>query len=363
MQVIVFTGGGTGGHVYPGLAVLAQLKQLTSARLLWIGSHDGLEKTLVEQAGVEFYGIPSGKLRRYLSFKNLTDLFKILHGYFAARKLLKRFKPCVVFSKGGFVSVPPVWAARSLKIPVVSHESDFDPGLATKLNLKSSRWVCVPYPESVQHFPASVHERLLVTGNPVRFEFSQANPEALRQAWSLPQGVPVVVVLGGSLGAVQINELIKARLEQWAGKVFVIHQTGKDWTPPADTAWYRSRPFFTTEMPDLYACADVVLGRAGAGTLWEACAVGVPLLLIPLEVGSRGDQVRNAQYFSNRGAAEQWTPREGEAQFDRKLQDLLDHPEKRTKMKNAQKAFAGAQATTVIAKRILSCMETEPLVR
>ncbi len=343
--------------------MLDHLKQLTTARFVWIGSREGMEKALVEAHGVEFIGIPSGKLRRYFSWKNLTDLLKILQGYFLAKKIFQQLQPSVVFSKGGFVSVPPVWAARTLKIPVISHESDFDPGLATKLNLNSSRWVCVPYPESVQYFPEKVRDRLLVTGNPVRSDFLHAKPNNLRKTWSVPEGAPLVIVLGGSLGAVSLNELIKARLNAWAGKIAVIHQTGKDWTPPPASNWYHPIPFVSQEMPQLYAAADLVIARAGAGTLWEACAVQVPLLLIPLEVGSRGDQVRNAQYFAERGAAEFWTPSEGEEALDQKIQSLLEDPDQQTRLKSAQQAFAAGNAAEVIAQRILSCTEKAPLVR
>ncbi|NNM67460.1 MAG: UDP-N-acetylglucosamine--N-acetylmuramyl-(pentapeptide) pyrophosphoryl-undecaprenol N-acetylglucosamine transferase, partial [Spirochaetales bacterium] len=311
MQVIAFTGGGTGGHVYPGLAVLDYLKKNFPYRFVWIGSSDGMEKKIVENHGVEYFGVPSGKLRRYLSWRNITDLFQVYRGYRASLKLLRKIKPILVFSKGGFVSVPPVFAARRLQIPVVSHESDFDPGLATRLNAKASQFICVPYNESRSFFHPRYQDRLVVTGNPVRDELLTGNKDWIRQTWNVPPKVPILLVLGGSLGAVQLNDLVKEHLESWKGRLFVVHQTGTSWSGPPSSLWYVARPYFTTEMADLYASADLVLARAGAGTLWEAAAAQAPLFLVPLESGSRGDQIRNADLFKKAGAAEVWRPSEG----------------------------------------------------
>jgi UDP-N-acetylglucosamine--N-acetylmuramyl-(pentapeptide) pyrophosphoryl-undecaprenol N-acetylglucosamine transferase len=294
------------GHVSPGIAVLQALRQALGnkpLRVVWIGSEKGIERLVVEGLGIEYRAIATGKLRRYLSWENVTDLSRIVRGYFQARKVLKELRPAFLFSKGGFVSVPPVRAARSLGIPVYSHESDLDPGLATRLNLKASRRVFCAYAESLAHFPPAFRDKVTVAGNPVRSEVFSGDPTWVRRTWAVPEGVPVVLVLGGSQGARQVNELVASALPRLAGKYFVLHQTGQDWTPLADGPWYASRPFFRTEMPDLYAGADLVFGRAGAGTLWEAAATGRPLVLLPLGAGSRGDQVRNAELFAARGAA------------------------------------------------------------
>ncbi|HTH14766.1 MAG TPA: UDP-N-acetylglucosamine--N-acetylmuramyl-(pentapeptide) pyrophosphoryl-undecaprenol N-acetylglucosamine transferase, partial [Spirochaetia bacterium] len=305
-SVVVFTGGGTIGHVSPGIAVLQALGRSWGdrpLRVVWIGSEKGIERPVVEALGIEYRAISTGKLRRYFSWQNFTDLVKIARGYFQSRKLLKDLKPAFVFSKGGFVSVPPVRAARALGIPVYSHESDLDPGLATRLNLSSSRKVFCAYAESVAHFPPAFRDRVVVAGNPVRSELFSGDPGWVRRTWNIPEGAKVLLVLGGSQGARQVNELVAASLDRLQGRVFVIHQTGQDWQPLADGPWYASRPFFRTEMPDLYAGADLIFGRAGAGTLWESAAAGKPLVLLPLGAGSRGDQVRNAELFEARGAA------------------------------------------------------------
>jgi len=328
LQVIVFTGGGTGGHVYPGIAVLQALKGALGpeVRFVWIGGRDGIEKGICEGLGIEFRGIATGKLRRYLSWKNVTDLARIVKGYFQARRHLRELRPSFVFSKGGFVSVPPVRAARSLGIPVYSHESDLDPGLATRRNLAASRRIFCAYAESVGHFPPAVRPRLVVTGNPIRAELSAGDRDWIRRTWSVPAGARILVVLGGSLGARQVNELVAAALPRLEGRLFVVHQTGNQWTALPDTAWYVSRPYFPTEMPHLYAGADLIFGRAGAGTLWEASAAGVPLVLLPLGAGSRGDQGRNAALFEARGAARVLGPDAGPDQLTGALEAWLEAP-------------------------------------
>lgn len=363
LQVIVFTGGGTGGHVYPGIAVLQALRDALRdqpVRFVWIGSQDGIEKSIVEGLGIEYRSIATGKLRRYFDWKNVTDLARIVAGYFQARRHLKELRPVFVFSKGGFVSVPPVRAARGLGIPVYSHESDLDPGLATRLNLSSSALVFCPYTESVAHFPEAVRGRVVVTGNPVRREVHAGDPAGLRRLWSVPPRVPVLLVLGGSLGARQVNQLVADALPRLAGRVFVVQQTGKEWTPLPDGPWYVSRPFFSAELPDLYAGADLIVGRAGAGTLWEAAAAQVPLVLLPLRAGSRGDQVRNAELFAARGAARVLSPDAGPEDLAAAVEAFLDHPEARQQAREALAEFHAAEAAARIASILL---DRHPLAR
>lgn len=355
VQVIVFTGGGTGGHVYPGIAVLQALRSALGGRVrfVWIGSRAGIERSIVEGLGIEYLGIATGKLRRYFDGRNFTDLFRIIAGYFQARKHLAQLKPSFVFSKGGFVSVPPVRAARSLKIPVYSHESDLDPGLATRLNLAASRLVFCAYPESVAHFPEASRSKVLVAGNPVRTELLSGNPAWIRSVWKVPEGAKVLLVSGGSLGARQVNELVAAALPRLEGRVFVIHQTGTQWTALPDTPWYVSKPFFPSEMPDLWAGADLFLGRAGAGTLWEAAAAGVPLVLLPLGAGSRGDQVRNAGLFASRGAALVLGPSDGPEALLSALNSFLDDPQRLAQAKQALRSFDAAGASARICAALL----------
>lgn len=356
MQVIVFTGGGTGGHVYPGVAVFQALREAwkdTPVRFVWIGSRNGIERSIAEGLGFEYRSIATGKLRRYFSWQNFTDLAKIVTGYIQAKRHLRELRPSFVFSKGGFVSVPPVRAARKLGIPVYSHESDLDPGLATRLNLPASRLVFCAYPESVEFFPESVKARLVVSGNPVRRELLSGDPGWVRRTWSVPQGAKVLLVLGGSLGARQVNQLVADTLPRWEGKLFVIHQTGKDWAALPDTPWYVSRPFFSTEMPGLYAGADLVFGRAGAGTLWEAAATGVPLVLLPLGAGSRGDQVRNAELFARRNAAVVLGSEATPDGLVAAVSALLDHPEAMAQAREALADFGAPAAAERIAHAMI----------
>ncbi len=319
MDSIAFTGGGTGGHIFPGLAVIEELRARSPVSLYWIGSSRGVDRSLVEASGVQFYGIPSGKLRRYASLENVIDLFRVVAGIFASLILLIRHRPRLLFSKGGFVSVPPCLAARLLRIPIITHECDFSPGLATRINSRFARWVFVSYAETIDRLPPHARARAIVTGNPVRAAFYSAQAERGRAFLGFPEkGLPILLVQGGSLGARQINEIVSSTLPSLLTHFRVVHQTGKDWVdasagvaprdttgePPVDADSYRAFPFIGAQMSDVLACADVVVSRAGANSVWECATMGKPMILIPLEKGaSRGDQVENAAYFASRGAA------------------------------------------------------------
>jgi UDP-N-acetylglucosamine--N-acetylmuramyl-(pentapeptide) pyrophosphoryl-undecaprenol N-acetylglucosamine transferase len=305
MVSIAFTGGGTGGHIYPGLAVAEALRALMPCRVFWIGSKAGMDRAIVEGAGLEFYGIPSGKLRRYVSLKNLLDLFKVMAGFFAARRVLRREKPALLFSKGGFVSVPPCAAAASLKIPVFTHESDYSPGLATRINARFARKVFIPYKETAAFFPQKVRERLEVSGNPIRRAFAGADATRGRAFLGLSEGEPVLLVLGGSLGSVEINALVLGCLPELTRYYTVVHQTGvREGELFTAAERYKPYAYFKDEMPDVIAAAELVLCRSGAGTVWECGGLHKPMILLPLRgSGTRGDQVENARIFASAGAA------------------------------------------------------------
>ncbi len=299
---IVITGGGTGGHVFPALAVAEEIRRQSDVRLVWIGGTTGIERTIVRRWGMEFMGLPAGKLRRYLSVQNLADIFKTLAGIFRAIAYLRRLKPLAVFSKGGFVSVPPVLAAGLLGIPVVSHESDYDPGLATRLNARWTRRMCVAYEESRRFYPKG---QAVATGNPVRAEiFTAQAVQGLEIAgFNSKDSRPVLLVVGGSLGARQLNTMVKENFEEILAQWRVIHQRGEgEWDLHDVPGAYFSRPFFSAEYPHLLAAADVVLSRAGAGSVWEMGVLHKPGILVPLTAGSRGDQLRNAQHCQKQGA-------------------------------------------------------------
>lgn len=315
---LVFTGGGTGGHIFPGLAVADEIKQLCGVankdcRIVWIGSAKGMDGDIISKSESidKFYGIPTGKLRRYFSFENLVDVFKIIGGCIASFFLLLKLKPAIVFSKGGFVSVPPCLAAGLLKIPVFTHECDFSPGLATKLNSRVAKKILLSYPQTASYFRDSFKERLEVTGNPVRPVFYKANGDKGRKFLGLQGDKPVLLVLGGSSGARQINKLVLDNLDFLTEHFQVIHQTGGEKSgfteseiPSIREGVYKHYGFIYQEMPDVIAAADLVLSRAGANSLWECAVLGKPMILIPLwGAGTRGDQVENARLFVKSGVA------------------------------------------------------------
>jgi UDP-N-acetylglucosamine--N-acetylmuramyl-(pentapeptide) pyrophosphoryl-undecaprenol N-acetylglucosamine transferase len=194
--LILFTGGGTGGHVYPGLAVLEELELKNKFRFAWMGSYLGVERRIIKQRGIPYFAVLAGKLRRYFSWQNFWDVFKVIGGFFQSLNLLRKLRPQLLFSKGGFVTVPPVLAARILGIPVFSHESDFDPGLATKINFRSTKRQFVAYRETLRFFPSQNYGRLKFTGNPVRAELFQGDSNLFYQSCPVAQGKTILLVLG-----------------------------------------------------------------------------------------------------------------------------------------------------------------------
>lgn len=325
-NLFAFTGGGTGGHIYPGLAVADELKILAknsnkNIQIEWIGNSKGMDSNIIKKAlGPDslptvdkFYGIPSGKLRRYLSIKNFFDLFKIAAGFFKAFHILHKTKPAVLFSKGGFVSVPPCIAAHILKIPVYTHECDFTLGLANKINFKSADKMFVSYEETKNRLSKEDQKRVIVTGNPIRPSIYNGNKEKGFAFLRIKPSKPVLFVLGGSSGAKQVNELIFENIEYLCKNYVVVHQTGllnaddnkATLLKEKYSDSYLPYNFIYEQMPDVLACADVILGRAGAGTIWESAVLYKPMVLVPLcGSGTRGDQVDNALFFKEKGAAE-----------------------------------------------------------
>lgn len=326
-NVIAFTGGGTGGHIYPGLAVADELKKIakqnnTELKICWIGCSKGMDKKIVEKAkGSDgsttvdiFKGIPSGKLRRYFSMKNFSDMFRIIGGYFSARRTLKKLKPAVLFSKGGFVSVPPCLAAKHLGIPVFTHECDFTLGLANRLNFRSANTMFVSYEETRNKLSETDKNRVIVTGNPVRPVFYNTNPAKGLEFLGIDKAheKPVLLVLGGSSGAKQVNELVFENLDFLCKNFIVVHQTGllnsdENTIESLKSNFgdsYKPFNFIYDEMPDVVSCADVILSRAGANSIWEAAVLYKPMVLIPLcGSGTRGDQVDNAKFFEEKDSA------------------------------------------------------------
>ncbi|MDX9800683.1 MAG: undecaprenyldiphospho-muramoylpentapeptide beta-N-acetylglucosaminyltransferase [Spirochaetia bacterium] len=361
---ICFTGGGTAGHVFPALAVMESVLRISGdkgidTRFFWIGSTSGMEKKLLESKGIEFYGIQTGKLRRYFSFSNFTDLFKIKMGIIKAFFILYRKKPDVIFSKGGYVSVPAVFAGRMLGIPVITHESDYTPGLATKINKFFSKIIMVSFKETKSFFSSKYQDKIIVTGNPVRKIFYNADPVRGRKFASLTEKIPVILVLGGSQGAFELNKLINCLAKPLVKDYYVIHQTGeKGFSELPDFGFerYKKYPFIGNEIGDLLAAADLVICRAGAGTILELAASGKASIIIPLRgKGTRGDQVLNAAFMKKNGAAVVLDDNEINPQMlYNTAKILLSDKSKTGNIEKAVKMLDCADSSDVIAEKLLN---------
>ncbi|MCI7790706.1 MAG: undecaprenyldiphospho-muramoylpentapeptide beta-N-acetylglucosaminyltransferase [Lachnospiraceae bacterium] len=300
MKRIVFTGGGTAGHVTPNIALFPKLREL-GYDIHYIGSYEGIEKKLIEDYKIPYYGISTGKLRRYFDPKNFSDPFRVIKGFAEAKKILKTLKPDVVFSKGGFVSVPVVRAAASLKIPCIIHESDMTPGLANKLCIPVASKICCNFPETLTGLPA---EKAVLTGSPIREELSKGNKFHAMDLCGFTSGKPVILVIGGSLGAAGVNSLVRDALPQLLEDFQIVHICGKDKIDNLllNKQGYKQFEYVKEDLKDLFALADIVISRAGANAICELLALRKPSLLIPLPASSsRGDQILNAKSFESQG--------------------------------------------------------------
>ncbi len=300
MKRIILTGGGTAGHVTPNIALIPRLKEL-GYDIQYIGSYEGIEKELIEPFGIPYHGISSGKLRRYFSVQNFTDPFRVLKGLGEARKLIRTLKPDVIFSKGGFVSVPVVIAGKQNKVPVIIHESDMTPGLANKLAIPSATKVCCNFPETLEHLPK---EKAVLTGSPIRQELLSGDARAARKLCGFTADKPVILVIGGSLGAVAVNNAVRSALPELLQDYQIVHLCGKGKTDSTliDTAGYVQFEYIKDELRDIFALADIVISRAGANAICELLALRKPNILIPLSANaSRGDQILNARSFERQG--------------------------------------------------------------
>ena len=295
------TGGGTAGHVTPNIALMPALKD-AGYDIEYIGSYNGIEKNLIESLGVKYHGIASGKLRRYFDIKNFSDPFRVIKGYGQAISLMRKIKPDVVFSKGGFVSVPVVLAAKFCHVPAVIHESDITPGLANKIAIKGAKKVCCNFPETLKYLPS---EKAVLTGSPIRKELFNGNPQNALKLCNFPNhDKPVLLIIGGSLGSKIVNEAVRKILPELLDNFYVIHLCGKGNLDNSltGTIGYAQFEYANEELTDMFALADIAISRAGANSICELLALHKPNILIPLSAAaSRGDQVLNAKSFKKQG--------------------------------------------------------------
>ena len=300
MKKIVMTGGGTAGHVTPNIALMPSLKE-AGYDIEYIGSYNGMEKGLIEAQGIKYHGIASGKLRRYFDLKNFSDPFRVIKGYGQAISLMRKIKPDVVFSKGGFVSVPVVLAAKFCHIPAIIHESDITPGLANRLAIPSATKVCANFPETLSYLPEG---KAVLTGTPIREELYAGNRIKGLDFCGFTANKPVLLVIGGSTGAAAVNNAVRDLLPTLLQEFQVIHLCGKGKKDESAGALegYVQYEYINEELKDLFAAADIIVSRAGANAICELLALRKPNILIPLSAAaSRGDQILNAESFERQG--------------------------------------------------------------
>ncbi len=300
MKKIVMTGGGTAGHVTPNIALIPRLREL-GYDIDYIGSYEGIEKKLISEFGIPYYGVATGKFRRYFDPKNFSDPFRVIKGCSEAKKILKQLKPNVIFSKGGFVSVPVIWAAAGLKIPCIIHESDLTPGLANKLCIPKATKICCNFPETLKYLPA---DKAVLTGSPIREELLKGNKEAAYKLCGFDNSRPVIMIMGGSQGASAINKVVRDALPRLLNDFQVIHICGQEKMDNMllTTPGYKQFDYVKGELKDLFAITDLVVSRAGANAICELLALRIPNILIPLPLAaSRGDQLLNAASFESQG--------------------------------------------------------------
>lgn len=300
LKKIIMTGGGSAGHVTPNLALVPKLKQL-GYEIEYIGTKDGIERKIIEAENIKYHVISSGKLRRYFDIKNFTDPFRVVKGILQAIFIMKKVKPNVVFSKGGFVAVPVVIAAHLNKIPVIAHESDMTPGLANRLSVPYCTKVCVTFPESVKNIK---NNKGVLTGTPIREEILNGNKQLGRKICGFEDGKPALLIIGGSLGSKFINDTIRKVIDKLLLEYNIIHICGKGNLEDKleNKKGYKQFEYISEELPHIMNAADIVISRAGANVIYELLALKKPNLLIPLsKKSSRGDQILNAASFEKSG--------------------------------------------------------------
>jgi UDP-N-acetylglucosamine--N-acetylmuramyl-(pentapeptide) pyrophosphoryl-undecaprenol N-acetylglucosamine transferase len=365
---IVIAGGGTGGHVQPAIAVAGALRGLSQVDLTWIGSSAGVERDIAASYQIRFFTIPTGKLRRYLSLHTLIDAVRIPFGVLRARLHLRTIQPDVIFSTGGFVSVPTVIAGWMAGIPIITHEQTATAGLANRINARFADRIALAFQATADEFPGR-DRQIVVTGNPVRPELLDGDAGRARTNLNIPSELPVTYITGGSLGAQALNSCVRTLISSLCTQAFVIHQCGPtaangDYPRLLETREtlqselrdrYVVRERLGSELADIYAVADVVIGRAGAGTVAELALLGKPSILIPLPGAAGDEQTRNARVLADVDAAilipqSNLTPE----RLGREVSALLNDRERLDRMAVAAQTVAQPDAANLLAEEILA---------
>lgn len=331
------TGGGSAGHVTPNLALIPKLEEM-GYEIVYIGSKEGIEKEIIKKEDIKYYAISSGKLRRYFDLKNFSDPFKVIAGLLQSYNIIKKEKPSVVFSKGGFVAVPVVIAAYLRRIPVIAHESDMTPGLANRLSIPYCRKVCVTFPESMKHIK---NNKGVLTGTPIRETLFNGSKAEFSKEYKFVSNKPLLLIIGGSLGSKVINDAVRQNINTLLTKFNIFHICGKGNIDESlnDVKNYYQVEYISSKLENIFAAADMVLSRAGANAIFELLALNKPNLLIPLsKKSSRGDQILNAKSFEKSGYS--LVLQEEELTSEKLLSyldDLYENKEKYiTNMKNSE---------------------------
>lgn len=349
MPTIVLTGGGTAGHVTPNLALIPALKS-AGYDIHYIGTQDGIEHNLINATKLPYHAIPAGKLRRYIDWQNVTDLFRIKMGFIKAFFTLGRIKPNIVFSKGGFVTPPVVWAAWLRRIPVIIHESDITPGLANKLALPFANHICHAFAETAKHLPT---DKAVHTGIPVRTELRNGDSQKGHELCGFDADKPVLLIIGGSLGAQAINNAVRSALSDLLKTFHICHLCGRGNLEASlnQTDGYAQFEYVSDDLHHLFAATDFVISRAGATTLFELLTLHKPALLIPLSIrASRGDQILNAESFQNAGYS--LVLSEDDLTPETLIQSITELKSKEADLKNAMSDWSDRDAISDIIQTI-----------
>lgn len=359
MPKIILTGGGTAGHVTPNIALLPELRE-KKFNIYYIGSKEGIEKKLIEEMGIEYFSIASGKLRRYFDMDNLIDIWRIFKGFGQSFKVIREIKPDIIFSKGGFVSTPVVWAAYLNKIPIIIHESDITPGLANKLSMPFADKICYAFPETGGYIQK---HKACLTGIPIRKELFEGNANLGMWLCRFTKEKPILLIIGGSQGSRFINNAVRESLNKLTERFQICHICGKGGTDSEllNKRGYKQFEYVTEELPHLLAMSQVVISRAGATTLFELLALRKPNLLIPLSrKASRGDQILNAESFKAQGFS--YVLQEEDVNVNSLLKNIIELYENRKRVIKNMEASSLGDSSKAIAKIIMELTQTKTII-